>query len=419
MTERPAERIESPAHDDQRGHPVPYGVRATASWSWRILVVVGALYVLVRLVEVLHLVIIPFVAALLLAAALVPLAGWFRARGLPRAAATALTMLTFIAVVAGALTLVGNQVASGLPELNDRSVQGFDEIRRWLVDLGVPNAQLDNLGSRLAEAATQNRDQLTSGAISTATLALETVAGMLLALFSLIFLIYDGDGVWRWLMRLVPRPTRARVDEAGRLAWVTLTGYVRGTVLVALVDAVFIYVWLLILRVELALPLAVLVFFGAFIPLVGATLTAALAALVALVTQGPVVALLVVAGIIVVQQVEGHVLQPFLLGRFVRLHPLAVVLSIATGAIVAGIAGALVAVPLVAVINTAGSYLASTREGAQTVLPEAVAEGVATAQADSAADAAASGDAPAASEEHPATPATVAQSNPDQGAVEM
>jgi putative heme transporter len=337
-------------------------VRATASWAWRILLLAALVWLAIQVVAKLALVVLPFVAALLLTAALSPAVHWLRSRGVPQGVATGLTIVGFLAVVAGAFTLVGSQVADGLPALSDRSVEGIDEIRVWLIDLGVPRAQLDDLGARITEIAAQNREQLTSGAISTATLALETVTGALLALFSLIFLTYDGDGVWRWVVGLVPRSARPRVDVAGHRAWVTLTGYVRGTVLVALVDAIFIYILLLVLRVELALPLAVIVFFGAFVPLVGATLSATLAALVALVTQGPFIALLVIAGIILVQQIEGHVLQPFLLGRFVRLHPLAVVLAIAAGAILAGIPGALVAVPLAAVLNTVGRYLSGLDE---------------------------------------------------------
>jgi predicted PurR-regulated permease PerM len=348
---------------------VPWAVRATASWAWRVLLLAALVWLVLQVVVKLALVVIPFVAAVLLTAALSPAVHWLQARGIPRAVATGLTIVGFLAVVAGAFTLVGSQVADGLPALSDRSAEGIDEIRLWLIDLGVPRASLDDLGTRIAEIAAQNREQLTSGAISTATLALETVTGALLALFSLIFLTYDGDGVWRWVVGLVPRSARPRVDVAGHRAWVTLTGYVRGTVLVALVDAIFIYILLLVLRVELALPLAVIVFFGAFIPLVGATLSATLAALVALVTQGPVIALLVIAGIILVQQIEGHVLQPFLLGRFVRLHPLAVVLAIAAGAILAGIPGALVAVPLAAVLNTVGRYLSGLDE-AEDAAPE-------------------------------------------------
>jgi predicted PurR-regulated permease PerM len=371
-------------------HPVPWAVRATASWAWRLLLLAALVWLALQLVVKLALVVIPFVAALLITAALSPLTAGLRSRGVNRGLATGLTIVGFLAVIGGAFTLVGNQVADGLPALSDRSVEGINEIRVWLIDLGVPRAQLDDLGARIAEIAAQNREQLTSGAISTATLALETVAGVLLALFSLIFLLYDGDGVWRWVVGLVPRSARSRVDVAGHRAWVTLTGYVRGTVLVALVDAIFIYIVLLVLRVELALPLAVIVFFGAFVPLVGATLSATLAALVALVTQGPVIALLVIAGIILVQQIEGHVLQPFLLGRFVRLHPLAVVLAIAAGAILAGIPGALVAVPLAAVLNTVGRYLAGVDEAEDAApeqtelsaeLPPSAAETPAAAQA--------------------------------------
>ncbi|HEX6577792.1 MAG TPA: AI-2E family transporter, partial [Jiangellaceae bacterium] len=166
-----------------------------------------------------------------------------------------------------------------------------------------------------------------------------------------------GDRIWAWLVRLFPRVARPRVDGAGKLAWRTLTQYVRGTVLVALFDGTLITILLLILGVPLALPLGVLVFFGAFVPLVGAFVTGALAVLVALVANGLVAALIVLAGIIAIQQLEGHVFQPFVLGRMVRVHPLAVVIAVAVGAYTAGIIGAVVAVPIVAVANTVLTYL--------------------------------------------------------------
>ena len=170
-------------------------------------------------------------------------------------------------------------------------------------------------------------------------------------------MVKDGRQIWSWVVRLFPKDTRARADGAGLRAWHTLISYVRATLAVAFVDAVGIGVGAAVLGVPLALPLGVLVFLGSFVPIVGATVTGLVAVLVALVAKGPVTALLLLGVVLLVQQVEGHVLQPLLLGRAVKVHPLAVVLAIATGVLLAGIVGALVAVPIVAVANTVASYL--------------------------------------------------------------
>ncbi|KJY46402.1 membrane protein, partial [Streptomyces sp. NRRL S-444] len=189
------------------------------------------------------------------------------------------------------------------------------------------------------------------------TVLVEVLTGILLAMFSTLFLLYDGKRIWTWVQGLVPAAARPGVAGAGPRAWRTLTAYVRGTVLVALIDAIFIGLGIYFLKVPMAVPLAVFIFLFAFIPLVGAVVSGALAVVVALVTQGPWTALMVLAVVLAVQQIEGHVLQPFILGRAVRVHPLAVVLSVAAGGMVAGIGGAVVAVPLVAVTNTVVVYL--------------------------------------------------------------
>jgi predicted PurR-regulated permease PerM len=202
--------------------------------------------------------------------------------------------------------------------------------------------------------------------LSTATTVGEVVAGFFLVLFTLFFFLRDGDHIWRFICRLLPRPARVPVARAGHYSWHTLVSYVHATVLVAFVDAVGIGIGLAVLRIPLALPLAALVFLTSFIPVVGATLSGAVAVLVALVTQGPVSALILLAIVIGVQQLEGHVLQPLIMGRAVALHPLAVILAIATGIVTAGIVGGLVAVPLLAVGNTAVRYLTAHPGGEPT-----------------------------------------------------
>jgi predicted PurR-regulated permease PerM len=198
---------------------------------------------------------------------------------------------------------------------------------------------------------------LTSGAVGAATTAGHVLTGLLLALFATFFFLKDGPRIWSWVVRLFPADARNRADGAGRRAWLTLISYVRATLAVAFVDAVGIGLGAAILGVPLALPLAVIVFLGSFVPIIGATLSGLVAVLVALVAKGPLTALILLGVVLLVQQLEGHVLQPLLLGRAIKVHPLAVVFGIATGVLLAGIVGALIAVPIVAVINTVASYL--------------------------------------------------------------
>jgi predicted PurR-regulated permease PerM len=181
-------------------------------------------------------------------------------------------------------------------------------------------------------------------------------------LFSTYFFLADGERIWAWVVRLAPRAARARIDSSGRVAWVSLTQFVRATVIVALVDALGIALVAAILGVPFVLAIGVLVFLGSFVPMIGATIAGTVAVLVALVDQGPITALLMLGGVILVQQIEGHILQPFLMGRWVSLHPLGVILAIGCGVIVAGIAGALVAVPLAAVVNAVVQHLAAHTE---------------------------------------------------------
>ena len=227
----------------------------------------------------------------------------------------------------------------------------------------VTRTQLENAVAQLQQTLVDNEDVLASGALTTAVTVGEVATGILLALFTLFFFLKDGRSIWLWLVGLFPRDSRAFVDEAARRSWRTLISYVRATAAVAMVDAIGIGTGLAVLGVPLVIPLAALVFLGAFIPIIGSFLAGTVAVLVALVSQGPVTALIALAIVVAVMQLEGHVLQPLLLGRAVRVHPLAVVLAIAAGLLVAGIFGALIAVPTVACANVAGTYQSRRYEG--------------------------------------------------------
>jgi predicted PurR-regulated permease PerM len=261
-------------------------------------------------------------------------------------------------VLSAALALVGQQFATGFNDLRDSFTESLGEVERYLADLGFSREQVQNAFDRVREAV--GSDGNVSGRIVQATTtAGHIVAGAFIMLFTVIFLVYDGRGIWAWFVRLFPARARARVQGSGERAWNVLTSYVRATILIAAVDALGIALVAWILGLPLVLPIAVLVFLGGFVPIVGATISGIAAVAVALVFEGPVSALIMLGGVLGVQQLEGHVLQPFLMGRFVRVHPLAVVVVIAIGALVAGIFGALVAVPLTAIVNSVATYLAN------------------------------------------------------------
>lgn len=347
---------------------LPRGIRIGGAWAWRLILFIAAGYLLLRLLGVLRVVVIPVVVALLLAALFEPSAAWLRRRGVNRSLAAGIVLVGGLLVVGGGLGLIVQTFVAQFDDLSAQVGDGVDEVQTWLAQgpLHLTQQQLDDGRDRLRQSVTDNQGALTSGAVSTAATLGEVLAGFFVVLFTLFFFLRDGDQIWRFLCRLLPGSAQVPVARAGHYSWHTLVSYVRATVLVAFVDAVGIGIGLAVLGVPLALPLAALVFLGAFIPVVGATVSGAVAVLVALVTVGPVKALILLGIVIAVQQLEGHVLQPLIMGRAVALHPLAVILAIATGVVTAGIVGGLVAVPLLAVANTAIRYLADHPTGEPT-----------------------------------------------------
>jgi putative heme transporter len=338
---------------------VPWGMRVAAEAGWRLLILAGTLWVLMRVISAVQLVVLAFTIALLLTALLQPAVAWLRRRGVPRGLATALTAILGFVVIGLMGWFVTWQVMENIDNLSNQIQDGIDELRKWLLNspFHVTDKQINEIAENLRDAVGANTDAITSAGLEGVTVVVETLTGILLAAFSTLFLLYDGKRIWEWTLKLVPAAARPGVAGAGPAAWATLTAYVRGTVLVALIDAVFIGIGIYFLDVPMAVPLAVFIFLFSFIPLVGAVASGALAVVVALVTQGVFTAVMTLAVVLAVQQIEGHILQPFILGRAVRVHPLAVVLSVAAGGMVAGIGGAVVAVPLVAVTNTVVGFL--------------------------------------------------------------
>ena len=338
---------------------VPPGIRAAAAWAWRIVAIALAAYVVLVIIGRLRVVVIPLAIALLLSALLQPLAAVLVKRGVRPALATAITLLSGAIGIGLLIWLVEEQFRNGLVDLTTQINGGIDKIQNWLITgpLGLSQQQINDYVDSARNALTQNRSKLTSGAIGAASTAGEVITGVLLTIFATVFFIKDGRQIWTWLVRLFPKGSQERIAGAGERAWRTLISYVHATIAVAFVDAVGIGVGAAILGVPLALPLAVIVFLFSFIPIVGATLSGLIAVLIALVAEGPVKALILLGVVLLVQQVEGHILQPLLLGRAVKVHPLAIVFGIATGTLLAGIIGALLAVPIVAVIATVSGYL--------------------------------------------------------------
>jgi putative heme transporter len=330
-------------------------IRKAAAWSWRLMVIFAAIVVLLWTIKRLEVIVVPVALATMLAALLLPAVDFLNRRGAPRGGAVALMLLSGFAIVGGILAFVVSQFIEGAPALVEQVSRSIDGVRDWLIDgpLHLSREQIDRSGDAAIEALRNNQEKLTSGALSTAGTVTEIVTGALLVLFSLIFLLQGGRNIYEFVTRVFPVDVRDRVRDAGRAGFHTLVGYVRATFLVALTDAIGIGTGLAIMGVPLALPLASLVFLGAFVPLVGAVVAGFLAVVVALIAKGAIYALITLGLIIAVQQLEGHVLQPLVMGRAVSIHPLAIVLVIAAGGVTAGIVGALLAVPALAFLNSA------------------------------------------------------------------
>lgn len=364
---RPDERGRGLIRADRRQPPedsVPPGLRTAAAWSWRLILVLAGAFALLYVAAYVAVVIVPVIVALLLAALLQPGAASLVRHGWPPSLAAFAMLVVGLGVVAGIITLVVERFTAGFSDLAEQVSEGIGQVQTLVVrTFPITRGQLEDAVLQLEETLVDNQELIASGALTTAVTVGEVVAGIVLALFTLFFFLKDGRSIWLWLVGLFPRDSRAYIDEAARRSWRTLISYVRATAAVALIDAVGIGVGLAILGVPLVIPLAALVFLGAFIPIIGSFLAGTVAVLVALVSHGPVTALIALAIVIAVMQVEGHVLQPLLLGRAVHVHPLAVVLAIAMGLLVAGIFGALIAVPTVACANVAGTYLSRRHDG--------------------------------------------------------
>ena len=329
-------------------------------YAWCAIGIVAVLYGLLMVFGRLTVIFVPMIIALFPAAVLVPPTQAMKRRGIPDAAAALLTLIITFSLLGILFRVLAPSVSGELNGLTESLEDGIRQLRAFIAagPLFLPPLPVDALFDRIRErVTTESAGDIASTLIEASAVVLEGVTGILLGIIALFFYLKDGARIAGWVRNLFPEHLRPAVHAIGNRSWFTIGAYIRGVLVIGLVDAVAIGTGLALLRVPLALPLAVLVFFGALFPIVGAFTAGSVAVLVALATNGPPAALAVLILIIVVQQVEGHILTPILLGRATELHPLAVIAALTTGAVLAGILGAFLAVPITASVSRAVAYL--------------------------------------------------------------
>jgi predicted PurR-regulated permease PerM len=341
------------------GQNVPRSLQQAAAWSWRLLLVGVVIYVAFRVASALRLVVLPCLAALLLTALLQPLTARLRKLGMPSLAATWCTVLAAVAVLAGAGTLAANRVSADYPTLYAEVKHRARQVQASLAGppFHISSVRLQQYSNQLVHFLSQHKSLVAGTAVTGGKIFLELLTGLALTMFITFFLLKDGERIWAWLVSALRPSARRRADNAGLAAWAALVNYVRGTTAVAAIHAVSIGLALWILGVPLLVPLIILVFLAAYVPLVGILVAGALAILVTLGTKGWLAAVILLAVFLLENQIESHLLQPLVVGRIVRLHPLAIILVLAVGGILAGIPGAIVAVPTAAAVCYAWPYL--------------------------------------------------------------
>ena len=334
---------------------------AAAAYSWRFLLVVAAVAVLVYGLVKLRLLVFPIIIALMLTTIVAPAAEWLTKRGVPRGLASLTLILGGLAAIVGLVVLLAPLVAGELGDVGTSLREGTDRVLRWLAEgpFEVSERDVDRFIDQAGEQISQSRGQIASGVVAGAIALIEVIAGILLTIVLLFFFVRDGDRINRWIESQFRDGNQQHAREMGVRAWAVLRGYVRGIVIIALFDGAVIGVTVLVIGAPLAAPLALITFFGAFFPIVGAVVAGVIAALVTLVTSGLSDALIVTAVTVVINQLEGDVLQPLVMGKSLNLHPVAILVALTAGGILAGVPGAFLAVPVAAVAATVGNYLKS------------------------------------------------------------
>ena len=342
----------SPLHE-RATDSVSWGFQVAAAWALRFLLVVAALFVLLTLLNAVSLVTITVIVAVMISALLQPAVGLLTRHRVPRIPAAILVFVLGMTALVGAAWFVVLQISANASALGGQLTDAVTTIRTWLVS-GPPHmseTQVTQMVDSLTKAVSDNRAGVAQGVFATANSAIGVVGGGVFCLFATLFLMTDDGGIWRWVVRLFPFEARAKVGHAGNVAWRTLIAYMRSTVLLALINAATMVVIMLIAGMPLVVPLGVLLFLGSMIPLIGMLVTGLVVVLVALVTKSAVMALVMALALVLTVQLEGNLLNPYILGKAVQIHPLGILMAVTAGTIVGGIFGAFIAVPLVAVLN--------------------------------------------------------------------
>ena len=349
--------------DGERRFEVPVGVDIAAGWAWRLLLIAAAGAVGIWLLRYFSEITVPIAVAVLGTALTIGAVDWLVERRIPRLLATFIVVLTMLVAFFGLLALVGQQLSTQVDDLRANIVEGISQVQDWArTDLGLSDAQLQSWIDEAKSAISTTDSSVLTRITAVGATITHAIAGFFIALFSAFFFLYEGQRIWSWIVALFPEAARERVYSSGQTAWASLTAFVRATVVVAFIDAVGVAFAAWALGVPLTLAIGALVFLGAFVPIIGALISGLVAVLVALVAQGPWTALFMLLAVIAVQQLESHVLQPFLMGQAVAVHPLAIIIAIAAGVVVAGVVGALIAVPLAACLNGIVRHLATNAQ---------------------------------------------------------
>ena len=334
---------------------VPRWLRVGAAWSWRLVLLAALLYVAGRVASDLYLVIVPAAAALLLTALLQPLANRLRRRGLGPLAATWCTLLLAFVLIGAIVWLVTSRVEAEYPALVSQVKHTTTQIQSWLAGrpFHIKTGNLTKLSDNIVSYLSKHQSALAGTVLTGGRILVEVLAGSVLCFFISFFLIKDGERIWSWLISGLVPERRRRANLAGRAAWQSVVYYVRGTIVVAAIQATVMGITLAVINAPLVAPLALIMFLAGFIPLIGVLVAGTLAILIVLAAKGLIAAVVVLGILVLMNQLEGHLLQPQVVGKMVRLHPLAVILVLAVAGVVAGIAGAVVAVPITAAITSA------------------------------------------------------------------
>lgn len=340
------------SHEPSNRDPYPT-MPVVARWCWHLVGIAAAAWIALLLVRVSEPVLLPVLVGLLIAALLHPLASLLR-RVLPAYLASGLSVLTLLAAVVGISWLSGTQLSEGIRDLIRGLPVVLTELEAWVEDrgLGLSGDQAESIIERAQAWLTDNSTELAGQVVSLGSSAMSLLTATLLALITAFFLLADGRGMWLWLLHLAPARHHRRTDHAALGAWTSLTAYIRTQTIVAAVDAAGIGLGAWLLGLPYVGAITLIVFLAAFVPIIGAVLSGALAVVIALADAGTGTALIMLAIVVAVQQLESNVLQPVLMGKAVSVHPFAVIVGVSLGFYIVGIAGALLAVPLMAVVKT-------------------------------------------------------------------